>query len=97
MKLQHMALKLNLASGKTLCRAGNMHIYIHVYIYIYYLFSQSLSSTLKCPSIRLALKLVPCDHLDDRDAAHAAATTLAEALKGDGGGELNSSDLRHLP
>mgnify|MGYP002804018184 FL=1 len=27
----------------------------------------------------LALKLVPCDHLDDRDAAHAAATTLAEA------------------
>eukprot|EP00435_Cladocopium_sp_Y103_P033553 s3136_g8.t1 len=27
----------------------------------------------------LALKLVPCDHLDDRDAANAAATTLAEA------------------
>lgn len=53
--------------------------------------------TLKCSSIRLALKLVPCDHLDDRDAAHAAATTLAEAFKGDGGGELNRADLRHLP
>lgn len=52
--------------------------------------------TLKCSSIRLALKLVPCDHLDDRDAAHAAATTLAEALKGDGGGQLNGAASRHL-
>lgn len=32
-----------------------------------------------CATARLALKLVPCDHLDDRDAANAAATTLAEA------------------
>ena len=29
---------------------------------------------------RLALKVVPCDHLDDREAANAAAATLAEAV-----------------
>ena len=30
-------------------------------------------------SPRFALKLVPCDHLDDDEAAKAADTTLAEA------------------
>ena len=40
--------------------------------------------------LRQALKLVPCDHLDDREAANAAATTLAEV---GGAGTKRSSKI----
>ena len=47
------------------------------------------------PWPRLALKLVPCDHLDDKEAANAAATTMAEA--GEAGGTAEMSGLRAGP